>query len=174
MFILQYRIPKEVKESIRRFSIDEFEEEIGEVEGQIKLDFNGARYGGIDEEDNAFYNIFLVCWFKRLKECCNLLKVSKYIAFYIPETDNLWLEMNVIGDKIYIQRSRLVRDVITCYVVDRPYEDFVYYDWKNTVIEKKEFTDVVDRVTKEFVKEIRCLNPDILEAVVFKELLDNI
>lgn len=173
MFILEYKIPKEVREVLKRWSVQEFEEEIAEVEGQIKLDFNGARYGYIDEEDSAFYNKFLICWFKRLNECCELLKTSKYVAFNMPETNNLWMEMKVIEDKMFIQRTSLFRNVLTSYVVDSPYEDFEYYDWKNVVIKKSEFINEVEKVTKEFVDEIRELNVDLLDSEVFKELMKN-
>ena len=91
----------------------------------------------------------------------------------MPETNNLWMEMKVIEDKMFIQRTSLFRNVLTSYVVDSPYEDFEYYDWKNVVIKKSEFINEVEKVTKEFVDEIRELNVDLLDSEVFKELMKN-
>lgn len=171
MFSLEYKIPKETRENLNSWKLEEFEEEIGEVEGQIKLDFNGKSYGYIDEGDSLFYNKFLIMWFIRLNECCNVLQTSKYVCFDMPETNGLWLEMNVRGDNIYIQRLKLLREVITCYVVDSPLEDFEYFDWGDTVIKKKEFIKKIEIVTQQFISEIYDLNSELLNAIAFNKLL---
>lgn len=171
MFTLKYKIPKEIRKKLKSWNIKEFEEEIGEVEGQIKLDFNGKIYGYIDEEDSLFFNRFLVMWFCRLNECCKFLKTSNYVCFYMPETNKLWLEMNVKDDDIYIQMSKLTREVITCYVVDTPFDDFEYLDWKNTVIKKSEFLNKIEIVTEQFINEIYDLNSDLLNSLSINKLL---
>lgn len=171
MFTLEYKIPKETRENLNSWNLEEFEEEIGEVEGQIKLDFNGKSYGYIDEGDSLFYNKFLIIWFSRLNECCNVLKTSNYVCFDMPETNNLWLEMNVRGDDIYIQRAKLLRESITCYVADTPLEDLEYFDWKNTVIKKSEFISKIEIVTEQFISEIYDLNSELLNSIAFNKLL---
>lgn len=131
--------------------------------GQIKIDFNGKTYGCIEEEDSLFNNRNLIMWFSRLNECCNVLKESDYVGFEIPETNNLWLEMNVKGDEIDIQRSKLIKEAVTSFVADCPFEEFEYLDWKDTVIKKSEFMNAVDIITRKFMDEIYALNSELKE-----------
>ena len=168
MFTLEFKILWEEEKELKEYSVEEFDKECGQIEGQIELHFGEYKWGYIvnDEGLTDFPGELLDWWFDQLNECCNILKTGDYACFYLPDTADYWLEMRVVDDDIHVQLSELVKRTKNenGYVYDKPLKGFQYDRWKDTVIKKSEFINVVEASTTRFVEEIRKLNPELLKS----------
>ncbi|WP_252225067.1 hypothetical protein [Clostridium sp. ZBS2] len=170
MFTIEHKILNETLEEIKKMSLNEFVNEFdGDIEGQIKITFNNKTIGYINDEI-PFSEELLVWWLTKLNQAIYTLNQNNYVAFYILDTDNIWLELKVNDDLIHVRKIKLKLKNINKSLVDKPMEEFEKYKWEGITVGKNEFIKRVVQDSQLLINEISEINSKLIESESIKNL----
>lgn len=170
MFTIRHKILNQTIEEIEELSLDEFRDEFDEdIEGQIQINFDGKTIGYVNDEI-PFAEEWLILWLTKLNKAINILNKFNYVAFYIPDTDNIWIELKVNDNFIDVRKVKLKLKNIDKLLVEKPIDEFEKYDWDGTTINKNEFIDNILQDSKILIDEISKINYKLMEAESIKNL----
>ncbi|WP_146172225.1 hypothetical protein [Melghirimyces profundicolus] len=155
-------------EILRKLSVQEFDSEYRDIEGQIELDFCGHKYGYYNQED-PFGDELLITWFVLLNEAASKLNKSNYVALKHIESD-VWFEFLDNKDIIKVSLMYIDNTFIDKFIVTAPFNNYKYGDWKDVTIKKIDFQIEIQKKTIEFIDSIRKLNQSIIKSQSIKEL----
>jgi len=176
MFIVNYQIPKRVKEVIKDIDVNTFDLQYHEIHGPIELHFNSKQYGILVDFsfDLPMADELLFCWFELLNgTVVKVLGSEKYVALKLPEIPYSWFEFINQGQSLLV---RQVEDTVFVRIPDliitQPISEF-YSKWvKYEAINKQQFVEEVLIKTCGFLEEVFNINPKLLESQFIKHLLD--
>lgn len=176
MFIIRFRITDDISQ-IKARSAREFDEE-GDLEGFFELEFEGNSYGyfhdrPLKEGETGFDLIDR--WIEDLLRAVLLLENSAYVAISDIETLYVWLEIERCEERLKVSLIR--NDIIEVEesIIDRPFPERNYLDWKNIWITFSEFRNEVIQKAELYLESLVEINPNLNESrrvIRKKELLE--
>lgn len=172
MFEIKYKIVDDM-ERLHNITVEKFDEDGSDIEGYFLLNFDGHFVGYFSEE-----SLVLLCelelitfWFKIMFDTIDLLDAHKYVVVPIFETCDQYIEFK--------QRDQLIKVSLVEYPhegVDRPFyfttpkKDFRYKEWKNVMIDRKEFVFEILNKARCYLNEIKSINSNLLRTKRFSLL----
>lgn len=172
IFTLKFLILNSTKEELSNINdVEEFERELGIIEGQIQLNFNDIQEGVIDEE-LIFVSELIISWFKRLNQVLLCIKSSNYVAMNVPESDNIWYEFRDEDEYLIVSKVKGVKTNSICdFVVMKPIKKDISL-WKGIKIQKTIFKNEILKATQNLIDEIVLINGKLKETLEVKELIN--
>lgn len=169
MFIVNYVIHnEEIKRILQISNIQEFEDDVNTIMGQIQLIFNKVEEGFIDK-DIPYEGEFLITWFKLLNDVLIQLKGTQFVAMNLPDRDNVWLEFNLKNEEVIVSKIKAEKEMhIKTFIVNSPKirEELFWCE----IISKYELYKTVLESTRNFIKDILSINELLAESKEVKEL----
>lgn len=169
-FKIKYKIFQETLQLLQKMDMQEFDEEFGDIEGQIELNFNGNTEGEVND-CIPFGDELLIEWYTCLNNIVNILKSNEYAAFEVPDTDGIWLEFIDSGNFLKVSEKKLYCDNVTDSIINKPLKDLKNYGWSDVVIDKNEFFASISKSTKDFLNDISKVNDGLLRTESISELI---
>ncbi|MDO5518525.1 MAG: hypothetical protein Q4F66_13300 [Clostridium sp.] len=170
MFTIRHKILNQTIEELEELDLDEFKHEFDEdIEGQIQINFDGKTIGYVNDEI-PLAEEWLILWLTKLNEAIEVLNKFNYAAFYIPDTDNIWIELKGNCDFIEVCKVKLKLENSDKSLVAKPIDEFEKYDWDGTTINKNEFVENILQDSEVLVSEIFEINYKLMESESIKNL----
>ena len=174
MFDIKYIISKEYLDEIVNLTEKEFDENFQDIEGEIQLKFGNNIHGIFYNENECLEgHDWLLEWFERLNEVILNLRVSQYFAITIPDTYDSWFVFRKIDNNtlsVSLEKNMDKRAISPIWQ-DEPLQWVYKYLWKDVHISVDIFENKVKEVTKDFINQVKNLNPTILNSNSFKKFI---
>ncbi len=161
MFLIEYDISDKEKERMRRInSIQEFEEQLDDIEGQISIECNKENIGFVNK-DISYDGELLVTWFRQLNRVILYLRNNTYVAMIIPDSEDVWIEFEVVKNNLQIREVRAAKKHNE-YIEITPLKKEKIF-WSEDVGRKEVFHAIMQS-TNRFIQEICLINKSLAES----------
>lgn len=169
MFKISYEILDNERFRISKVNnINNFENDVNTIVGQIQLVFQENFIGFLDKEI-PYEGEFLITWLRLLNESILYLDTHGFATMYEPDTDDIWLEFGENANQIRVSRIRAEKqEYVTSYIDSIP-KNKVEVFWHEDV-SKDEFYDSILKVTALFIEDVLSMNKLMAESNEFKNL----
>lgn len=169
MFKISYEILDNERFRISKINdINDFENDVNTIIGQIQLVFQEKVIGFVDKEI-PYEGEFLIIWLTLLNESMLYLDTYGFATIYEPDTDDIWLEFEKNINQIRVSRIRAEKqEYVTSYIESIPKAEVEVF-WSQYV-SKNEFYDSILKVTALFIEDVLSINKLIAKSNQFKKL----
>ena len=170
MFLLDYLILEEEIERLSNITeIEEFEQDLNTVLGQIQIVFNNEKEGFVDK-DIPLGNEFLITWFKRFDDVLIQLRSNEIVALNMPHRDSVWLEFQMKNKFIEVSKVKAAKQNNVYNFIETKPVNRAEILWKQAIKKEPFFKEILNK-TENLLKDILLINPILAESVEIKALL---
>ncbi|MDQ0062464.1 hypothetical protein [Paenibacillus harenae] len=160
MFSLLYRFVDSDLEYFSVSSAEQFEREVGDISGQIELNFSDNVVGFYDKE-TQIGNELILLWFIRLNEVLDLLENKPYVAMNIVE-NNDWIEYIKEGDVLKVNYIQNPSNDDVGFITDIPFSNLEKRLWRNVRINYNQYKNEIKNKSIDLLLQIKKLNQQLL------------
>lgn len=165
MFIMRFRITDNIND-VKARSGRSFDEE-GDIEGFFELVFEGNSYGyfhdrPLKEGERGFDLIDR--WIEDLLRAVCILKNRTYVAISDIETLYTWIEIERSEERLKVSLIQNSTIEVQDSIIDRPFPERTYLDWKNIYITFSEFRNEVVKKSEVYLDLLVEINPNFNDS----------
>ena len=181
IFSIRYKIFEEDIKQLKTLNYEEIIRDFKNIYGWFSMEINNQSYLFYPSSDNEKelqelrgLSEIISTHFSNLIEAYKCLKRSDYVAIKYIENPITWLEICKQGELLTISELR-------CFIVEgmkaiEINKELFIGARKSEIIDQsinwKQFEDELINKTKDFVTELRTINPLFIEIPYFKDIVD--
>lgn len=168
MFEIKYRIVDDL-ETLKGIKAPRFNEEWGNISGFFRVSFGSHKEGNYyheNEMENYEMGEELInYWLEVLLEAVLLLsKETDYVALREIDTIDRWIEFRRHRSEVVVNAARDEENVLRDLWISSPQNVFLYIEPLDCVCEWEELKRQVLFKTRQFLKELQNINPELVKT----------
>ncbi|WP_261302913.1 hypothetical protein [Paenibacillus andongensis] len=181
IFLIRYKIFEEDIKELKKLNYEDITREFKSIYGWFSMEINKHCYLYYPSSDNEKelqeirgLSEIISTHFSHLIEAYKCLKKSNYVAVKYIENPITWLEICKQDDLLTISELRFL--MVGRMKVIEINKELLIGARKSEIIDQtinwKQFEDELINKTKEFVTELKTINPILLEIPYFKDIVE--